>query len=360
MKTRIIPIFIPHLGCPFQCLYCNQKKQTGREILSDVRSLDIRSTAERYLFTFPDDINHVEIGFFGGTFTGLNAEIQKLFLSQAEKVMENHPRIKGIRISTHPLLISPPVLILLKRFPVKVIELGIQSFDDTVLMKSGRMYSAEKAIESSLLIKENGFQLGLQLMTGLPFDSEQISYTSALKACRLLPECIRIYPCIVFKNTPLERHFKEGKYTPPFLEETIVSIKKLLLLFHTQRIPVIRVGIHPVKNIGDILAGPYHPSLRALCEQALRFDLILSLIEKSCRSLEIHCPAHQESYFRGQKNANISRLREMFPSCDFSVVVCHEAPFVIIDKTRKVSLPFEALKKDYERRLFLNSLSHIC
>ena len=210
MKHRNIPIFIPHKGCPFKCIYCNQNSQTGSSP-KDIKNIDISAIVDKHLSTFPKSISTIEIAFFGGTFTGLERPLQNELLKKASISLQKDKRIIGIRLSTHPLMVNDSTVKFLKKFPVISVELGFQSLNDDVLSASKRGYTSSKAIESFNLLKDSGFQTGIQLMTGLPKDSEKITYKTAVDTIKLKPASVRIYPAIVFRNTFLETLYLNKK-----------------------------------------------------------------------------------------------------------------------------------------------------
>ena len=167
MKKRIIPIFVPHRGCPHDCIFCNQKKITG--VSTDITSEDVKNIVDEYLTTIDKDAN-VEIAFFGGSFTAIDVDIQKSLLSVAKEYVDKG-LVNDIRMSTRPDCIDEDILKMLKEYKVSIIELGVQSLDEDVLRDSIRGHHAEEVFKSAKLIKDYGIQLGLQMMVGLPSDA---------------------------------------------------------------------------------------------------------------------------------------------------------------------------------------------
>jgi histone acetyltransferase (RNA polymerase elongator complex component) len=259
-----IPVFIPMEACPFKCIFCDQERISGKHDvpLPD----DVVSIIRKHLETLPAENADVEVGFFGGTFTGLPPGRQQSYLEAVLPFIEDG-RIGGIRLSTRPDFISTEVLDLLKQYPVKTIELGAQSMDDTVLKKSGRGHTASQTKKASGMILASGFSLGLQMMIGLPGDTEEKSVNTALKIIELGASETRIYPVIVIKGTPLEELFRKGKYIPLELEEAIRMTKSVVNAFEGSGVKIIRIGLHPSEgllNSNDYVAGPFHPSFREL------------------------------------------------------------------------------------------------
>ncbi|MCK5051619.1 MAG: radical SAM protein, partial [Candidatus Cloacimonetes bacterium] len=253
---KIFPIFIPHLGCPFNCVYCNQLTITKSKIPST------RSISENIKkFCENNQLEEKEIAFFGGTFTKLSKEQQQTYLDVVNKYKD---LIQGIRISTRPDSIDQEILDFCKENNVRTIELGIQSFDDSVLKTTKRGYTSQDAVESCNLIKESNFALGIQLMPGLPgFNADSLTNTIET-TIKLKPDFVRIYPTIVLKNTELENWFNAGEYSPLSLQESIVITSEMISRFRENNITIIKVGLHSDIDKDDIIAGPYHQSFGEL------------------------------------------------------------------------------------------------
>ena len=227
MKKRIIPIFVPHRGCPHDCIFCNQKKITG--VSTDMTSEDVRNIVDEYLTTIDKDAS-VEIAFFGGSFTAIDIDIQKSLLSVAKEYVDRG-LVNDIRMSTRPDCIDEEILTMLKEYKVSIIELGVQSLDEDVLRDSIRGLHADEVFKSAKLIKDYGIQLGLQMMVGLPSDAERKCIETARKFIEMKPDCVRIYPTLVVKETGLENLLNAKQYSPFTLEESVQIVKKLLALF---------------------------------------------------------------------------------------------------------------------------------
>ena len=313
MKHYNIPIFVPHRGCPNDCVFCNQKKITG--ITTDITTEDIINTIEEYLKTLPKNNRKVEVAFFGGSFTGIDIDVQKQFLSTAHKYIETG-MIDGIRISTRPDYITKDILDQLKKYGVKTIELGVQSLDDDVLVNSNRGHSSNDVYNAVKLIKEYGFSLGLQMMTGLPGDSDDKSLETAKKIIELSPDFVRIYPTLVLKNTKLEQMYNEGEYLPQSLENAVLLCKRLLTLFREHSIPVIRVALQTTDEIcpgGSFVAGPYDAQFRELVESSIFYD---KFSKELCKSefKEILALVNTKDISKaiGRNKSNITKLSKEF------------------------------------------------
>lgn len=271
----IIPIFVPHLGCPHDCVFCNQRRITG--LSTDVTAEYVEDTIEEHLATFPRGKIKVEVAFYGGSFTGIDKEIQRKLLSIPLKY-KNEGKINGIRLSTRPDYIDKEILDLLKEYKVDTIELGVQSLKDEVLNRSGRGHNSQQVYKASDLIKDYDFNLGLQMMIGLVDDGREKAIFTAKEFVKLDPYCVRIYPTLIIKDTYLEKMYKDNIYKPLSLEEAVDITTDLLMIFEYYDIDVIRVGLQPTDNIRlgkDVIAGPFHPSFRQLVESNI-YKIILN------------------------------------------------------------------------------------
>ena len=305
MKKRIIPIFVPHRGCPHDCVFCNQRKITG--VSTDVTSEEARNIIEEYLPTIPEDAS-VEIAFFGGSFTAIDEKTQNELLSVAKEYVDKG-LVSDIRMSTRPDCISRDILNRLKEYKTSIIELGVQSMDAKVLHDSARGHDIESVIKSSHLIKESGINLGLQMMVGLPSDTEEKCIETAKKFIELDPFCVRIYPTLVVKETGLENLINKGEYKPFTLEESISIVKKLLVLFYVNNINVIRVGLQATEDIQlgkGIVDGPYHPAFRELVEGEMIKDYLHYLViqNKAVSNIDIKTNNKNISKIIGNKKSN--------------------------------------------------------
>ena len=260
----IIPIFVPHEGCPHDCVFCNQNSITGSS--AKVNAQYVKTTVEEYLKTIPSDNRVLEVSFFGGTFTAINIEKQNELLAVA-KHYKDLGIINYIRLSTRPDYISEDILINLKNCSVDIIELGVQSLDSEVLYKSARGHTVQDVEKASILIKSFGFVLGHQIMLGLPGDTFEKDIKTANEVIRLAPDICRIYPSLVIKHTPMELMYNKGVYKPYTLDEAIFISKILYGMLASRNINIIRVGLQPTEEInegGEIIAGPFHPAFMAL------------------------------------------------------------------------------------------------
>lgn len=312
MRYYNIPIFVPHEGCPFDCIFCNQRKITGQDTTANRE--EVFKVIEEHLKTLPKGEKHVEAAFFGGSFTGISAEKQEELLSVAKEFLDRG-EIHGIRLSTRPDYISEEILNRLKKYGVTTIELGVQSMDDEVLLASKRGHTKEDVKRSAKLIKRYGFSLGLQMMTGLPCDTEEKSIKTAKEIIKLKPDIVRIYPTLVLKETKLCECYEKGEYSPQTLDEAITVCKKLIPMFEKKGIRVIRVSLATTEEIRDgasVVAGPYHPAFRELSEGEIYFDKILKLLKKypKARTFSVNPKEFSKAVGNGKKN--ITRIEEKY------------------------------------------------
>jgi len=314
-KPFIIPIFIPHAGCPQRCVFCNQSSITG--VRSKLSQKDVRDQIEAFLKFKNARRNKVQIAFFGGNFLGMpEDEIQRLLAEAAEYVKTR--RINSIRFSTRPDTIDRKRLDMIKIFPVATIELGVQSMDERVLSATKRGHSAadtEKAIQR---LKELNYEVGVQLMVGLPGDTPERLMASAQRVAHLKPDFIRIYPTVVLAGSPLAAWYRKGDYVPLSMEEAVSQVKNLYLLFKSENIRIIRMGLQASENLENgstIIAGPYHSAFGHLVYSEIFLDMAVEQIESSALntdSISIRANPGNVSKLRGLRNRNIEILKKKF------------------------------------------------
>jgi len=323
-KTHyIIPIFVPDLGCPHQCVFCNQKKITGLHDIPNAQKVE--EIIAQYLDTIPMDSGITkEVAFYGGSFTAVDPTLQKKLLSPAYQALTNG-QVNGIRVSTRPDAVSEEVMSLLSAYGVNTIELGVQSMDDTVLAMSGRGHTSRDVLRATVFTKSWGMNLGFQMMVGLPGDTEEKDINTAYELIALKPDLIRIYPCLVLRDTPLADLYKSGNYLPLTVVEAVGRCKKLLLVFEKMGINIIRIGLQPSEQInltGDVIAGPYHPAFRELVESSLALDQVEYLLAvragmKAANKLVLDVPEEDISITRGHKADNVGYFRKKYGVTEF-------------------------------------------
>ena len=318
-KQYIIPIFVPHLGCPNDCIFCNQKSISGQ--MKMINKEDVKNTIEFYLKNIKDKEAHIEVAFFGGSFTGIEPEKQEEFLEAAYEYIKMG-KVDSIRISTRPDYIDKEVLKRLKKYKVQTIELGVQSANDYILERSGRGHNFEDVKKASRLIRWNGFKLGHQMMVGLPESTRIDEINTAKQLIKLKPKMVRIYPVLVIKNTKLEKEYNSGKYQPIPLVQAVEVCKELYKMFTKKKIDVIRVGLQntdeissPENEESQVVAGPYHPAFRQLVEAGLWYDVILNKIKKlnvKVKEVEVTVNPVDVNNVVGHKRENILKLKDTY------------------------------------------------
>ena len=319
-KQYIIPIFVPHLGCPNNCTFCNQKIISGetKEITPD----DVKKTVEFYLESFKEKNKYTEIAFFGGSFTGIEIEKQEALLKAAFEFVKAK-KVNSIRVSTRPDYIDKEKLKLLKKYGVKTIELGVQSTNDYILRRCKRTHTFADVKKASKLIRWYGFTLGHQMMVGLPESTVLDELRTAKDLAKLKPKIMRIYPVLVLRGTELEKEMLEGTYTPLSVEQAVERSKELCYFFAKKKINVIRVGLQSTDTISDIsknensevVAGPYHETFRQLVESSMNYDTIVKKIKSynvKVRQVEIITSPDNVNNVVGYKRENIEKLREFY------------------------------------------------
>ena len=308
-KHSNIPIFIPHLGCKNDCVFCNQRSITGQ--LSETTVKEVKDTIDRYLTYLKN--RDADIAFFGGSFTGLQIEKQTEYLKTAFPYLQSG-KVSGIRLSTRPDYINEEILQNLKNYGVKTIELGVQSMCDDVLLASKRGHLSAATEKSCRLIKSFGFSLGLQMMVGLPEDTREKSIYTARRLIELGAEFVRIYPTCVLYDTVLYSMYNQGTYTPLSIPEAVETSYELTKLFKEHNIPVIRTGLQSTDTLPDsVAAGPYHPAFGELvASRFLRDELEKSVLNSPDKNITFYCPENMISKYTGQKRCNIDYLEQKY------------------------------------------------
>ncbi|MBQ6935244.1 MAG: radical SAM protein [Clostridia bacterium] len=313
MKHSNISLFVPHAGCPNQCSFCNQKTISG-----NAKELTKEEVRETLVFASNSNLSaeNTEIAFFGGSFTAINRDYMISLLEETKPFIDNG-EFSGVRISTRPDAIDKTVLDILKEYKVTAIELGAQSTNDEVLFNNRRGHTREDIINASLLIKQHGFSLGLQMMTGLYKSSYEKDIETAKDLIKLKPDTVRIYPTIVLENTHLAELLVSGEYKSPSLEETVSLCAELLGMFYENNIKVIRLGLHSGGNVHEgYLSGPYHPAFGELCESEIYlknirkklFEIYKNENNSELKNVTIYVNKKEISKATGQKGKNKKSL----------------------------------------------------
>ncbi len=318
-KEYIIPIFVPHLGCPHHCTFCNQTKISGQ--VKMVTTKDVKETIEYYLKNFKDNHKYVEVAFFGGSFTAIDKKIQEELLKAVQPYIKSK-MVNSIRISTRPDAIDKDILKMLKKYHVKTIELGVQSMNNYILNRCRRGHTVEDVKRASKLIRWNGFILGHQMMVGLPESTVQDEINTAKELIKLKPKIVRVYPVLVIKDTPLVEEYEKGEYTPLTVTQAVERCKSVVTLFNEKKINVIRIGLQNTEEISDpseeksqVVAGPFHPAFRQLVESSMWYDSILNEIKKiNTKVIQVKIIANSENINNiiGHKKENVLKFKEIY------------------------------------------------
>ena len=282
---RIIPVFLPFLGCPCHCVYCAQDKQTGEDASENVRDILEKACAATSEMPPCRAGENRELAFYGGTFTALPSVDRTSCLDFLSR-LRREGRITRARCSTRPDALAPKVLKELLQNGVDLVELGIQSFDDDALALSRRGYSGRDAEEGCRKVHEAGLSRGVQLLPGMPGSTPEVFLADVRKALSLSPSCLRFYPCLVPEGTVLARWYREGRYVPWTIEETVKTLGEALRLAWQADVSVIRLSVAPEPAFdAALLAGPRHPALGAL----IQAEALLLSAEDAVRRLG-HAP----------------------------------------------------------------------
>ncbi|MCK5310870.1 MAG: radical SAM protein [Desulfobacteraceae bacterium] len=307
------------------CAFCNQSIITNtKHRLPDAET--INEITNEYL-NFKGTRSPVQLAFFGGNFLGLDPSYILEVLDIALTLKQNN-KIDSVRFSTRPDTISKANLDLIKNFPVSTIELGVQSMDDEVLALSNRGHNTQSTIDAVSLLKEYRFEIGMQMMVGLPKDDNESMLKSAYEILKLRPDFIRIYPLIVLKGSLIAQWYNSGRYKPLDLDRCVDLVKKIYLIFNDRNIPVIRMGLQASEMLQDdesMLAGPWHPAFGHLVLSEIFFDKAVSKIKKQLAEdpetniLSLGINPSSESKLRGDKNNNFLRLKKRFPGIKLEI-----------------------------------------
>ncbi len=321
MKQTNLSIFIPHYGCPNCCSFCNQRTISGTK--EPPSPEDVHKTLSEQLPVLKEKNMTAEIAFFGGSFTAVDREYMTELLKTAHYFVENYPQqYNGIRCSTRPDCIDREVLDILKRCGMTTIELGAQSMDNEVLSLNRRGHDSEAVKWASALIKEYGFRLGLQMMTGLYGDTSEKCIATAHEFIALCADCVRIYPTVIIKGTYLGELYEKGEYESFGFDETIDLCAELLGMFEQAQIPVIRLGLHSGGDFdGNILGGVYHPALREIAEGRMTFERMKKIMDASgAKRFRVYTDRRNISRVSGHKKENKIKLSNL----GYSFVITEE------------------------------------
>lgn len=308
----VIPLFIPHRGCPHQCLFCNQNSITGTREGAVPEAEDISRTLRTWLARSPGR-SEVQAAFFGGSFTCLPMDEQERLLATVRPFIESG-EVGQIRLSTRPDCITADICRFLAAHRVGIVELGVQSFDDLVLKTARRGHTAEDCRRAIVLLKEAGMQVGVQLMPGLPAENTCSFLAGIRETIRFAPAFVRLYPAVVLRHSELGRQWQQGIYRPLSLNQAVALTAMAKKMFDAAVIPVVRMGLQPsVELEKEVLAGPYHPAFGECVISRLWFKEIrgqIALLEEG-RHLTMYAARQDQSAIIGSRKINIRRLESL-------------------------------------------------
>ncbi len=325
MKRFIVPIFIPNLSCPTRCVFCDQGLITSErsrlpapEQIKEILSQAVGSRSYR-------KENENQVAFYGGTFTGLGTERIRALLEAVSPFLKRG-LFKGIRVSTRPDMLSDEKLELMRCCGVKLVELGAQAMDDEVLEASNRGHTVKDTVEGLRKLRDKGFSVGIQLMPGLPRETEDSFKQTIRKTLELRPDCVRLYPTVVIQGTELARLYRQGVYKPLGLDEAVERCAWAVRKFEGAGIPVIRIGLMSSQSLmrdGSVVAGPWHPSLghlvRARIFQKKILDSILGAVKGKQLLLSVH--PNDISFLKGFKGQGARYLESSLGAEIVSVTI---------------------------------------
>lgn len=318
----VIPVFIPHSGCPHHCAFCNQTAITQKKALLPDPG-QVAAIICKYL-EFKGTRSRVEVAFFGGNFLGLAPEQIKLLMQSVQPFVDSKA-VQGIRFSTRPDTVTPDRLDLVKAYPVCLVELGVQTMDDQVLAQVNRGHTREDTLKAMAHLKDRGMGTGVQVMAGLPGDTREGMIRTAQTLAGLSPLTARIYPALVLENTRLARWYEKGTYQPLDLDSAVDLVCEIYGIFTRAGVAVIRMGLQVSgHDAGGILAGPWHPAFGHLVYSRIMYQRVLKKMQalgdgKFSKQIRLCVHPCQESCLRGDKNSNIRRLAAAFPQLVFDI-----------------------------------------
>ena len=359
----MIPFFIPHVGCPYVCTFCNQSRITGQSGISHLTPEYIQQTIKDYIGSKRED-KFWEVAFYGGSFTAIHSDLQHTLLAPAHEMLRQGI-IDGIRCSTRPDAVGDEAISLLQSYGVKTVELGVQSMNDGILVDAKRGHTAQEVVDAVVRLKQRGMTVGVQLLPGLKGETWETILETAIAVVKLEPDFVRIYPVLVIENTELADQYRSGAYKPLSTEQAITYCAFLKEWFEEHNIEVIRTGLQSSEELdsgNSLVSGPYEPAMGELVvneQYKQRIEMCIDEHFSSKRCLEnqytyhispsvnhyshkVECRTHANntnklakhkilifyprnltSKVRGLKNRNILYFQETYPQ--FSIEWCEDS-----------------------------------
>lgn len=311
-RNSIIPVFVPHLGCPNDCVFCNQRRISGHTEPATAQT--VKTAIENAAALFPKGTKR-QLAFYGGSFTAIPT-VEQVALFEAAKPYLDDGTISSIRLSTRPDAIDAETLARLKKYSVQTVELGAQSLCDNVLWLSNRGHTAKEVEEAARMVKQAGFELILQMMTGLPGDTDESCIETAKKIIALHPDGVRIYPTVIVRDTELYDMWKAGTYKEHTVSDAVRVCAKITKLFDEAGIPIIRMGLNPTEDLsgGDAVGGAYHPALGELVRSHMMLDKAVELLDgiEPDKRVVLGVNKSDVSKMIGQHRCNAEALKTQF------------------------------------------------
>ena len=328
-RAYIVPVFVPHWGCPHACVFCNQRRISGAN--KPASAGDVKNAIQRAAAFLPKGGKR-QLAFYGGSFTAIPVPEQEALLGAAKEALDRG-EIDVVRLSTRPDAIDDTVLARLKRYGVETVELGAQSMDDEVLRRAERGHTAQDVERASRLIKAAGFRLILQMMTGLPGATDESDIETARRLVALRPDGVRVYPTVIVRDTALFDLWQAGEYREHTVEDAVRVCAKIVPLFEAAGIPIIRLGLNPTEELsgGAAVGGAYHPALGELVKSRILLEkarALLNRIEPGSR-VTLEVGRGKTSQMAGQHRENLRRLKEEFSLAEVKIKEKPEADMEI-------------------------------
>ncbi len=311
-RNSIIPVFVPHLGCPNDCVFCNQRRISGH--IEPATAQTVKNAIEEAAALTPKGTKR-QLAFYGGSFTAIPEARQIELFEAAQPYLENGT-ISSIRLSTRPDAIDEAVLKRLEKYGVTVVELGAQSMSDKVLTLSGRGHDSAAVENASRLVRAAGFKLILQMMTGLPGDSDESCIETVRRIIALEPDGVRIYPTVIVRDTVLCDLWRAGSYKEHTVEDAVRVCAKIVPMFEAAGIPIIRMGLNPTEDLsgGDALGGAYHPALGELVHSRIMLQKARELLAGTPPQSRVTLGVNRSDVSKmvGQHRCNVKALTREF------------------------------------------------
>ena len=335
----MIPFFIPHVGCPYVCTFCNQSRITGQAGISHLTPDYIKRTITEYVGNKRND-KFWEVAFYGGSFTAIHTDLQHQLLAPASELLK-HGIIDGIRCSTRPDAVGDEAISFLQSYGVKTVELGVQSMNDGILLDAKRGHTAQEVVEAVARLKQRSMTVGVQLLPGLKGETWESILETAIAVVKMKPDFVRIYPVLVIENTELADQYRAGEYEPLSTEQAIRYCAFLKAWFEQHNIEVIRTGLQSTKELdsgNSLVAGPYEPAMGELVvneqykhrierciNEHIEYFIDEGMLQRNvwgqqnistALNISIFYPRSLTSKVRGLKNRNILYFKDLYPQCN--------------------------------------------